>query len=370
LVGDYAYASMADVMDGGPQPPDKTRFHDKLPPMLSVLAAIRQHVGAAKTSVRYEQGCDYKAASREGFAAAIDLARTSDVVILVVGGRSGQMDICTGGELRDSATLNLPGVQSELVAEVARAAAGKPVVLVLVDGRPFAIPELVAQVPAVLEAWLPGEEGGPAVADVLFGTVNPGGKLPITVPRSSGQVPIYYRHKPSAGKSYNFNDYVEESAKPLFPFGHGLSYTRFEYSALEVSPERVPPDGEVKIKATVTNTGARAGDEVVQLYLHDVVSSVTRPVQELKGFKRVSLRPNESATVTFTVPVALMAFYDRSMHFVVDPGQIDVQIGSSSADIRLTGQFHIVGAVTRVPYKVFFSRSEVETMPAATGEPA
>jgi beta-glucosidase len=244
------------------------------------------------------------------------------------------------------------------------------VVLVLVDGRPAAIPALAAQIPAILEAWLPGEEGGPAVADVLFGQVNPSGKLPVTVPRSAGQVPIFYNHKPSAGRSYPFNNYVEESNKPLFPFGHGLSYTTFEYSGLQVSPAQLPPDGEVTIQATVTNTGARSGDEVVQLYLHDLVGSVTRPVKELKGFQRVSLAPGEAATVTFTVPAALLAFYDQSLRYVVEPGMIEVLAGASSDDIRLTGQFELAGPVTPVTHKVFFSRSAVQAQPAATGENA
>jgi beta-glucosidase len=264
MVGDYSYASMADVMDGGPQPPDKTRYPEKLPPMLTVLGALREQVGAG-TRVDYAQGCEISGEARDGFEQAAALARASEAVVLVVGGRSGQMEACTGGECRDSANLGLPGVQEALVQTVIDAAAGKPVVLVMMDGRPAAIPALVDQIPAVLEAWLPGEEGGPAVAEVLLGQVNPSGKLPVTFPRSSGQIPIFYAHKPSAGRSFPYNSYVDESIKPLFPFGHGLSYTTFEYGDLSVSPAQVAADGQVTIRLSVANTGQRAGDEVVQL---------------------------------------------------------------------------------------------------------
>jgi beta-glucosidase len=359
MVGDYAYASMADVMDGGPQPPDKTRYPEKMPPIVTVLGAIRQQVPAG-TRVGYAAGCDISAISREGFAEAANLARTSEAVVLVMGGRSGQMEACTGGECRDSANLGLPGVQEELVQAVLSAAAGKPVVLVLVDGRPAAIPALVEQIPAILEAWLPGEEGGPAVAEALFGKVNPGGKLPVTFPRSAGQVPIFYAHKPSAGRSYPYNNYTDESAKPLFPFGHGLSYTTFEYSALDVSPAQVPANGQVTIRLTVANIGDVEGDEVVQLYLHDLFASVTRPVMELKGFQRLTLAPGQKRTLTFVVAAAQMAFYDRKMQYVVEPGEVEVLVGSSSDDIRLTGRFEIAGSTTPIAQKVFFSSSSVE----------
>jgi len=359
LVGDYAYASMADVMDGGPQPPEKTHFPEKTPPMLTVLGALRQQA-AAGTRVGYAAGCEITGDSREGFAPALALASASEAVVLVMGGRSGQMEACTGGECRDSATLGLPGVQEELMQAVVTAAAGKPVVLVLVDGRPAAIPGLMEQIPAVLEAWLPGEEGGPAVAEALLGQANPGGKLPITFPRSVGQVPIFYAHKPSAGRSYPYNNYTDESAKPLFPFGHGLSYTTFEYTDLTIGPAQVSADGQVTIRLSVTNTGQREGDEVVQLYLHDLYASVTRPVKELRGFRRLTLAPGQKRTVTFVVAAAQLAFYDRKMQYVVEPGEVDVLIGSSSDDIRLTGRFEITGGVTPVTVKVFFSSSRLE----------
>jgi beta-glucosidase len=217
------------------------------------------------------------------------------------------------------------------------------VVVVLVNARPLSITWLHENVPAIVEAWLPGEEGGRAVADVLFGDYNPGGKLPISFPRTVGQVPVYYAHKPSGGRSHWLGDYVECSTKPLYPFGYGLSYTTFEYSNLRITPQDVDVSGEVRIQVDVTNTGKMAGDEVVQLYVHVPAQNVTRPVKELKGFKRVNLEPGQTKTVVFKLPIALLGFYDENMDFVVEPGKVDVYVGSSSEDIRATGQFNLVG---------------------------
>ncbi len=365
MVGDYSYAAVSDNMDGGyKEPGEPTNFPDRLPPMQTILAAIREAAGAV-TVVRYAAGCDYQGPSRAGFVEAVLAAQASDVAVLVMGGRSGQLEASTGGECRDRAELGLPGVQAALVQAILDT--GTPVVLVLVDGRPASIPALAAQAPAILQAWLPGEEGGPAVAEALFGAFNPGGKLPVTIARSVGQVPIYYRHKPSAGRSYPYNNYVDESNLPLWPFGHGLSYTRFEFSDLHLSAAEVSPTGELAIALTVTNTGEREGDEVVQLYLHDLVGSVTRPVKELKGFQRVTLAAGRACRVTFTVAMAQTAFYDRQMRYVVEPGAFEVLVGSSSADIRVQGQFTITGATTPVD-KVFFSRSAAQPLSQMTGE--
>ena len=357
MVGDYSYASMADVMDGGhKRPGEPTNFPDKTPPMLTILEAIREAAGP-ETEVRYAEGCHIREASREGFVEAVLAAQGADVAIVVVGGRSGQHQENTGGECNDRAMLGLPGVQEALVQAIIDT--GTPVVLVLVDGRPASIPGLAAQAgtAAILQAWLPGEEGGPAVAEALFGQINPGGKLPVTIARSVGQVPIYYRHKPSARRSYPYVNYVDEQAGPLWAFGHGLSYTQFAYSDLSITPAEVSPEGEVEIGVTVTNTGEREGDEVVQLYFHDVVGSVTRPVKELKGFQRLSVLAGQAARVTFTIPAALTAFYDRQMRYVVEPGTVEVLVGSASDDIRLQGQFVIGGATTPVAHKVFFGRT-------------
>lgn len=354
-LGDYTYGGFTELMAGGVEVDAK--FPERFPNgMISILEALRRRVGPG-TIVRYARGCDTKDPSRVGFAEAVQAARQSEVVVLVMGGKSGLTAECTSGELRDRADLGLPGIQEELVEAILET--GTPTVLVLVDGRPVAIPALAEQIPAILHAWLPGQAGGAAVTAALFGDVNPGGKLPISCPRAASQMPVFYGRKPSGGQSYNFIDYVDLSVKPLYPFGHGLSYTRFEYRDLEVSPAQVSSAGEVILQVTVQNTGQRAGDEVVQLYLRDVLASVTRPVKELKGFCRVTLQPGEARTVTFRLPVALLAFYNLERQYVVEPGKIEVMVGSSAEDIRLRGEFEFVGEVTPVTKKVFFSQVEI-----------
>jgi beta-glucosidase len=358
MLGDYSYASAAEFMaqTGQVSAPEGLAI-DSGVPLISVLEGIRGRVSPA-TGVRYARGCGVSDGSREGFAEAIAAARGSEVAVLVMGGKSGLALDCTCGEFRDRADLDLPGVQEELVRAIYET--GTPVVLVLIDGRPLSITWAADHLPAILEAWLPGEEGGAVVASVLFGDDNPGGKLPITFPRAVGQIPTSYNHKPSGGRSFLYGDYVSLSAAPLYPFGHGLSYTRFEHDNLRIDPQRVGPGDAVRISVDLKNSGERAGDEVVQLYIHDRLASVTRPVKELKGFKRVSLQPGEQKTVTFTLHMRQLAFYSRQMELVVEPGTIDILVGSSSADIRLSGAFDVVGQVTAVgPEKVFFSQVDV-----------
>ncbi len=204
------------------------------------------------------------------------------------------------------------------------------------NGRPLSIQSLAANAPAILEAWLPGTEGGNAIADVLMGKVNPGGKLPVTFPRTVGQEPLYYNHK-STGRPPKEDDkytskYIDAPWTPLFPFGYGLSYTTFQFSDLAVTPKTIRPTGRVTVTVAVANTGTRAGDEVVQLYLHDKVSSVTRPVAELKGFRRVTVAPGARETVTFTLGPGEIGAYNRAMRWVVEPGQFDVRVGPNSAE--------------------------------------
>lgn len=355
LLGDYTYGAFAELMAGGENV--ETKFPGRFPEgMVSILAAIRQRAGTGM-KVRYAAGCRVNDGSTQGFAAALQAAHESDLVVMVMGGKSGLTVECTSGELRDRAYLGLPGVQEELVEAIL--GTGKPVVLVLVDGRPFASPELAERVPAILQAWLPGQAGSPAVANVLFGDANPGGKLPIACPRSASQEPVFYGRKPSGGQSYNFVDYVDLSVKPLYSFGHGLSYTTFEFSHLQISPVQVSADGLVNIQLEVKNTGERMGDEVVQLYLHDPLASVTRPVKELKGFCRVTLQAGEKRRVSFTVAAAQMAFYNLEKQYAVESGKIEVLVGSSSDDIRLRGEFEIVGEAMPVKKKVFFSQAQV-----------
>jgi beta-glucosidase len=196
--------------------------------------------------------------------------------------------------------------------------------------------------PAIIEAWLPGEEGGNAVADVIFGDYNPGGKLPISFPAKVGQIPVYYGHKPSGNRSQFWGDYVDASTSPAFEFGYGLSYTTFKFSNLRVEPNQVPLTGKISVKVDVENTGNRAGEEVAQLYINDVVASITRPVKELKGFERVVLKPGEIRTVEFELPAETLGFYGKDMEFTVEPGIFKVMIGRSSKDILLEGEFEVV----------------------------
>jgi len=200
---------------------------------------------------------------------------------------------------------------------------------VLINGRPPAIPELAERAPAILEGWYLGQEGGTAVAEVLFGDVNPGGKLPASFPRSVGQLPVFYNRKPTAARGYLF-----ESARPLFPFGHGLSYTTFSYSVPTVAPARISPDGRSRVSVEVTNTGKRAGDEVVQLYVRAEVSRATRPVMELKGFRRITLKPGERRTVTFELGPEQLAYHGPDLKRVVEPGRFQVMVGGSSDGVK------------------------------------
>ena len=321
----------------------------------TILDALRQHV-SAETKIFYAQGCAINNTDKSGFAEAVRIAQQADAVILVIGDKSGLSLDCTSGESRDRADLGLPGVQQELVETVA--AVGKPTIAVLVNGRPLAIPWMVdaSCISAIVEAWLPGEEGGTAVANVLFGNVNPGGKLTMTWPRAVGQVPIFYNHKSSGGHSHWHTDYVDLSVTPLFSFGYGLSYTQFEYSNLKIDTT----DSGATISAQIKNVGKRAGDEVVQLYVHDVVASVPRPVKELKGFKRVRLATGETRTVVFELPFDILAFYDDAMQLVVEPGTVEVMIGSSSQDIRLNGSFEVTGQKRVVARRVFGCATSVQ----------
>lgn len=359
LVGDYSYPAHMETLAMMGQSnvfdtavPETIEVVETSVPITSVLEAVRAKVGP-DTTVRYARGCDVLGDSTEGIDEAVRIADQSDVAIVVVGDKAGLTLDCTSGEARDRAELGLPGVQEALVRAICET--GTPLVLVLVNGRPLAIPWIAEHVPAIVEAWLPGEEGANAVADVLFGDCNPGGKLPMTFPRAVGQVPVYYNHPPSGGRSHWFGDYVETSASPLFAFGHGLSYTRFDIDNLRVAPAQARAGETVTVSVDVSNVGERAGDEVVQLYIHHL-ASVTRPVKALKGFKRVSLEPGASRTVTFHLAVNQLAFYNREMAFVVEPGAVEVMVGSASDDIRCTASFEITGEVTDVaPNEAFFS---------------
>jgi beta-glucosidase len=347
LLGDYSYSSIFEALTYAPMTGsaflsgvDKDYMSANSIKVSSILEGIQACVGK-QTQVLHAPGCPIREPDRTGFKEAIDITRQADVVILVMGDKSGMTPDCTCGEFRDCAELGLPGIQEEMARAIV--AVGKPVVLVLINGRPLAIPWLDKNVAAILEAWLPGEEGAAVIADVLFGLSNPGGKLPITFPISVGQVPINYNHKPTGGRSFSYGDYSDMPAKPLYPFGHGLSYTTFEYSGLYISSERVKAGEQIDVSLTITNTGKVAGDEIIQFYICDEYASIPRPLKELKGFSRLFLNPGEKRKVTFHLPINMLAYYDENLELVVEAGTIKVMLGSSSEDIRLQGYFEITG---------------------------
>jgi beta-glucosidase len=260
---------------------------------------------------------------------AVETAQKAEVVLLVLGDNE---QTCREGwsksHLGDRDSLDLPGKQEELLQAVF--ATGKPIILLLIQGRPASINFAAEHIPAILEGWYLGQEGGTALADVLFGEVNPGGKLPITFPRSVGQIPAYYYHKPSARRGYLFSD-----AEHLFPFGHGLSYTTFAYSNLHLNREKITAEETTTVSVDVTNTGERTGDEVVQFYVHDLFSErVTRPLKLLKGFQRITLQPGECKTVSFEVGREQLEFFGESMRRVVEPGQFELMVGGSSIALQ------------------------------------
>jgi len=261
---------------------------------------------------------------RSRIDSAVHVAGQSDVAIVVAG--------IEEGEFRDRAFLGLPGHQEELIDRIA--ATGRPTVVVLVGGSAITMSRWIDGVAAVVDAWYAGEEGGHAVADVLFGDYNPAGRLPITFPISEGQLPLYYDHKPT-GRG---DDYLDLTGQPLFPFGFGLSYTSFNYSALSIEPAEIPPSGAATVRCRVKNTGQRAGDEVVQLYVHDILASVARPVMQLEGFQRVHLEPGEERELSFSLSRDQLQMLDRDMRWVVEPGAFRIMIGASSKDIRLRGE--------------------------------
>jgi beta-glucosidase len=314
--------------------------------VVTVLEGIRQKVGG-KIEVRYAEGCGITQsdlgpamwhedlvvtpdpAKDQGLIAeAVEIARGADVALLVLGDNE---QTCREGwsetHLGDRDSLDLPGSQEELLRAVVET--GTPTILLLIQGRPATINYAADHVPAILEGWYLGQAAGVAVADVLFGDINPGGKLPITFPRSVGQLPAYYYHKPSARRGYLFADKT-----PLFPFGHGLSYTNFEFSNLRLEPQQIKPGENAVVSVDVTNAGQCAGDEVVQLYLRDQVSSLTRPVKQLKAFQRITLEPGETQTVAFTLKPEALSFLNAEMQRVVEPGLFDVMVGNSSVDVQ------------------------------------
>jgi beta-glucosidase len=300
-----------------------------------------------KTEVLFAQGCklttnatipyfnwkldEIKFPSREEnlklIKQAVSVAKKADVIILAIGENE---HLCREAwaktHIGDNMTLDLISQQEELVKAMVET--GKPVVVYLMNGRPLSINYIEQNVPAIIEGWYMGQETGTAAADIIFGDVNPSGKLTITFPKSAGQIPMFYNYKPSA----RMNDYISMDNKPLYYFGYGLSYTRFRFANLRLEKAKIRLNGSVKVRVDVTNTGKVEGDEIVQMYIRDKVSSVTRPVKELKGFKRVSLKPKEIKTVTLEIKPELLAFHDINMKYVVEPGEFEIMVGNSSRD--------------------------------------
>ncbi|MFL5575169.1 MAG: beta-glucosidase BglX, partial [Gemmatimonadaceae bacterium] len=316
------------------------RNEDVVTPLAGITRAV-----SPSTRVRWARGAPVDVASTAGFAEAERLARECDAVILVLGERENM-----SAEAASRASIGLPGAQLALAQAVTRAARAsdpwKPVVAVLMNGRPLAVPWLADSVPALVESWFLGVEHGNALADVLFGDHAPSGKLPISVPRATGQIPVYYAHRntgrPPADGEHFSSKYIDVPWTPLYPFGHGLGYTTFSYAGLRVSPAEPRATDSIVVTVDVTNSGGRAGDEVAQLYLRDDAASVARPVRELRGFARVSLRPGETRTVRFTLRPDDLALYDRAMRRVVEPGTFTLYAGGSSA-ATLDARFRVTG---------------------------
>ncbi|GAA0502830.1 glycosyl hydrolase [Paractinoplanes deccanensis] len=293
--------------------------------------------------VSYARGCDVNSDDRSGFAEAVAAAREADVVVAMVGDLAGLFGHGTSGEGCDAEDLRLPGVQADLIEELL--ATGTPVVVVVVSGRPYALGDIAGRTAGLVQAFMPGEEGGAAIAGILSGRVQPGAKLPVQIPRHTGGQPGTYL-QPSLGAENTGVSNLDPT--PLFPFGHGRSYTSFEVDDLRISSGEVPTDGEFTVTVRVRNTGERAGDEVVQLYLHDVIGQVTRPVKQLTGFARVPLEAGEAKDVEFTVHTDRTAYTGRDLTTIVDPGEIEVLVGTSAADLPCRGKVTLTGPVREV----------------------
>jgi beta-glucosidase len=306
---------------------------------------LRQALAAElpASQISYRQGCSVSGPEQDQIAGAVTAARAADVCILAVGDRPGMFGHGTSGEGCDVPDLTLPGVQSELADAVL--ATGTPTVLVVISGRPYTLGRYAEKAVAIVQAFLPGEEGGPALAGVISGRVNPSGKLPVQVARDPGINPATYLHTGLGGYSHTISSL---DPTPLFPFGHGLSYTTFRYSGLRTSAARMATDGAVTASVTVTNTGERAGAEVVQLYFRDPVASVTRPVRQLLGFARVHLEPRQAGTISFDIHSDRFAFVGTSLDRVVEPGTIELHVGSSSIDTRSAAVLELEGPARMV----------------------
>lgn len=352
LIGPNSDTAINQLGDYSPVHNGPATLED-LPHVVTVLEGIRGKL-SEKTKILHAKGCGVLGEDKSGFAEATRAAKEADAAVVVVGEQFGKYEgdeRPTDGEGHDVASLDLTGVQEDLIRAVYQT--GTPTVVVLINGRPLSTRWTSEHIPAIVEAWLPGERGGEAIADVIFGDYNPSGRLPVSVARHVGQLPVYYNYKPSkayrtkrhqgpeiAGPSTGI-PYVDLPATPLYEFGYGLTYTKFEYSGLRIDPPEIHPAASVEVSAKIKNTGGREGVEVAQLYIHHVTGSVTTPVKQLRGFERVSLRPSEQTTVRFRLAPEDLALLNREMHWVVEPGDIEILVGKSSEDLPLKGRLRV-----------------------------
>lgn len=355
----------AEAENEAPKGPFDTMFEmfdeqdiRKLDDMNGVLRKLHarslREVLSERFETVYAEGCDIIDRSEEGFADAVKAAEESDVVVMALGGNCGWVNV-TGGEGKDRQSLELPGVQEKLLETVA--ATGKPVVIVLYGPGIFSVNWAAEHVSGIVQAWMPGPEAGEVIANVLDGTENPGGKLTVTVPRSAGQIPIFYNHKNGSGYASGSDvtsatifsgGYTDGPGTPLYPFGYGLSYTEFAVENLKIKDREIPTDGQIEISCSVSNTRDAAGDEVVQLYQAFHGAHVVRPNKQLAGFKRVHLNPGETKQLIFRLDTAQLGYYDEDMEFVVEPGKLDIMVGTSSEDLPLRDTVALTGKKVNV----------------------
>jgi len=335
----------------------KAMFSQKTP---TILASIKAKCPDAE--VVYEKGCDIAGTNREGFDSAITAAKSADVVILTLGGKYGWGSNCTTGEGIDTDDIGLTGVQEELAKLIFET--GTPCVMVHMDAKPLSSEFIAENFSAILENWFPGDTGGEALADVLFGDYNPAGRLPVTAARNAGQIPIYAMHR--HGNSYRkiktmiLNDYVDGSKLPLFYFGEGKSYTTFVYSNLQLD-KKIKADGTVHLSCDVMNAGDKDGEEVVQIYVRDELASMLRPNKELAGFARVVLKAGQTRKIHFYIRADQFAFLDVDMKWIVEAGEMSIQVGASSEDIRLEDKFEIENtAYIDGKNRGFFAKTKVD----------
>jgi beta-glucosidase len=356
LLGDYSHLVHMETLAmmrgqgnafGVTTSTDKIVIGDELVGRRTILDELRARLAGAQIEVVHAAGAGILDGAEAALAEAVAAVTGADLAVVVVGERSGLTDDSTTGEFRDRRDLGLPGRQQALLEAVA--ATGVPVVLVVVSGRPLALEWAARHCAAILLAWVPGDAGPEAIADVIVGVENPGGKLPVSIPHHVGQVPITYRHHPSGGRSNPKGDYVDGPSGPLWPFGFGLSYTTFALADLCVDRTTVATaDGTLTVRADCTNTGDRAGDEVVQLYVRDEEASVARPVLELRGFRRVRLAPGERRTVAFELGAEQFAYTADDLRRIVEPGRVTILVGTSSQDLTLGTTIELVGPIVEV----------------------